>query len=358
MDGYLKKILKRLIPVILIASNSVSANTAELDRALNIYYAGFPEQAISLIEPLALSGDVDAQLLLGNILYSLSNTTEFNQTGDPVKWYKMAAVQNSSAANYALGVIYHNKWVKSRRKQDVEIAIFYYQNAVDLGHEDAQARLSNLKTRDKTSDTKKPLSTSSSDASVGSSKQTSKMPDENISEQTASVKLADTTKQTPGENNSELAGSMNSADTAKQAPVETTGNQSGAIKSANIAQPVPGENIAIEPGRVYLADVAYQCRNYTRTGFNYYAESIQGAFIEGNAKIDTIGPTASTSGTRLLKLTNKEFDAVISLTLQRVPKEVAKGLKAGRDFRVTGIVGDSQMIGSDCELTLTYQSAK
>ena len=337
MDGYLKKILKTLIPVILIASNSVSANTAELDRALNIYYAGFPERAIRLIEPLALSGDVDAQLLLGNILYSLSKTNEFNQTGDSVKWYKMAAVQNSSAANYALGVIYHNKWVKSHRKQDVEIAIFYYQNAVDLGHEDAQARLSNLKTRDKTSDTKKSLSTSISNASVGSSKQTSKMPDENISEQTASVKLADT---------------------AKQALVENTGNQSGAIKLANIAQPVPGDKIAIEPGSVNLADVAYQCRNYTRTGFNYYAESIQGAFIEGNAKIDTIGPSASTSGTRLLKLTNKEFDAVISLTLQGVPKEVAKGLKAGRDFRVTGIVGDSQMIGSDCKLTLTYQSAK
>jgi len=337
MDGYLKKILKILIPVILIASNSVSANTAELDRALNIYYAGFPEQAISLIEPLALSGDVDAQLLLGNILYSLSKTTEFNQTGDPVKWYKMAAVQNSSAANYALGVIYHNKWVKSHRKQDVEIAIFYYQNAVDLGHEDAQARLSNLKTRDKTSDKKKPLSISSSNVSARSSKQTSKMPDENSNEQTASVKLADIARQTPVENNAK---------------------QPDSIKLANIAQPVPGDKIALEPGNVNLADVAYQCRNYTRTGFNYYAESIQGAFIEGNAKIDTIGPTASTSGTRLLKLTNKQFDAVISLALQGVPKEVAKGLKAGGDFRVTGIVGHSEMIGSDCELTLTYQSAK
>jgi hypothetical protein len=358
MDGYLKKILKRLIPVILIASNSVSANTAELDRALNIYYAGFPERAISLIEPLALSGDVDAQLLLGNILYSLSKSNKFNEAGDPVKWYKMAAVQNSTAANYALGVIYHNKWAKSHRRQDVEIAIFYYQKAVDLGHEDAQARLSKLKTRDETSDKKKPLSTSNSNVSAGSSKQTSKMPDENSSKQTGSVKVAGIAKQTPGENNSEQAGGMNLADTTKQASVESSGSQSSAIKLANIAQPVPGENIAIEPGRVYLADVAYQCRNYTRTGFNYYAESIQGAFIEGNAKIDTIGPTASTSATRLLKLTNKEFNAVISLTLQGVPKEVAKGLKAGGDFRVTGIVGHSEMIGSDCDLNLTYQSAK
>jgi len=346
MDGYLKKILKRLIPVILIASNSVSANTAELDRALNIYYAGYPDRAINLIEPLALSGDVDAQLLLGNILYSLSKTNKFNQAGDPVKWYKMAAVQNSTAANYALGVIYHNKWVKSHRRQDVEIAIFYYQKAVDLGHEDAQARLSKLKTRDKTSDKKKPHFTSSSNASAGSSKQTSKMSDENSSKQTASVKLADTSKQTPVEND------------AKQAPVETSGKQSGAIKLANIAQPVPGENISIEPGSVNLTDVAYQCRNYTRTGFNYYAESIQGAFIEGTAVIDTIGPTSSTSATRLLRLTNKEFDAVITLTLQGVPKEVAKGLKRGGDFRVTGIVGHSQMIGSNCDLSLTYQSSK
>jgi len=121
---------------------------------------------------------------------------------------------------------------------------------------------------------------------------------------------------------------------------------------------VPGENISIEPGSVNLTDVAYQCRNYTRTGFNYYAESIQGAFIEGTAVIDTIGPTSSTSATRLLRLTNKEFDAVITLTLQGVPKEVAKGLKRGGDFRVTGIVGHSQMIGSNCDLSLTYQSSK
>jgi hypothetical protein len=352
MDGYLKKILKRLIPVILIASNSVSANTAELDRALNIYYAGYPDRAISLIEPLALSGDVDAQLLLGNILYSLSKTNKFNQTGDPVKWYKMAAVQNSTAANYALGVIYHNKWVKSHRRQDVEIAIYYYQKAVDLGHEDAQARLSKLKTRDKTSDKKKSLSTSSSNASVGSSKKTSKMPDENSSKQTGSVKVAGIAGQTPGENNSEQAGS------AKQEPVENSIKQSDAINLAKIAKQAPDENSVLEPGRVYLADVAYQCRNYTRTGFNYYAESIQGAFVEGSAKVDTIGPTASTSATRLLKLTNKEFDAVISLTLRGVPKDVAKGLKAGADFRVTGIVGHSEMIGSNCDLNLTYQLSK
>jgi len=49
---------------------------------------------------------------------------------------------------------------------------------------------------------------------------------------------------------------------------------------------------------------------------------------------------------------------VISLTLQGVPKEAAKGLKAGGDFRVTGIVGRSQMIDSNCELSLTYQSSK
>jgi hypothetical protein len=43
-----------------------------MDEAVKRYYAGFPEEAISMIKPLALSGNVDAQYLLGNILYSLS----------------------------------------------------------------------------------------------------------------------------------------------------------------------------------------------------------------------------------------------------------------------------------------------
>jgi len=352
MDGYLKNILKRLIPLILIASNSVSANTAELDKALNIYYAGFPDRAIGLIEPLALSGDVDAQLLLGNILYSLSKTNKFNQTGDPVKWYKMAAVQNSSAANYALGVIYHNRWVKSHRRQDVEIAIFYYREAVELGHQDAQARLSKLKTRDETFDEKKPLSSSNSNLSPGSPKKTSQLAGENNAKQSGMA------KQTPGGNDAKQPDAIKLTETAKQEFGESSGKQSGAINLANIAKQAPVENIGRESGSVNLADVAYQCRNYTRTGFNYYAESIRGALVEGNAKVDTIGLTSSTSGTRLVKLTNEQFDAVISLTLHDVPKEVAKALKAGRDFRVTGIVGLSQMIGSNCDLSLTYQSSK
>jgi len=64
--------LKWLVLLYLVTSNTVASNASELDKAVKIYYAGYPDQAISLIQPLAFSGDVDAQFLLGNILYSLS----------------------------------------------------------------------------------------------------------------------------------------------------------------------------------------------------------------------------------------------------------------------------------------------
>ena len=74
MDNFIKIILKKVIPLALIASFSVAADTKTIDEAVKRYYAGFPDEAISMMKPLALSGDVNAQYLLGNILYGLSKT--------------------------------------------------------------------------------------------------------------------------------------------------------------------------------------------------------------------------------------------------------------------------------------------
>ncbi len=123
----------------------------EIDRAVKKYYAGYPYQAIAMIRPVALSGDAKAQYLLGNILYSLSNSDGFAITEDPVKWYKVAAAQEYPEANYALGTIYQNIWINSDDKTDLGLAISYYEQADKFGHKTAKISLNKLKSMAKSS---------------------------------------------------------------------------------------------------------------------------------------------------------------------------------------------------------------
>ena len=335
MDRYIKQILKGLIPVLLMVSNSVVASSAELNNAIQIYYAGLPHQAISLIKPLAVSGDSDAQYLLGNILYSLSKTNISDDAEDPVEWYKMAAVQGSPDANYALGVIFHNNWVKSQRQQDIAIAIFYYEKAVELGVEDAQAYLSSLKSRRTTSNKSQKSSKSSS-----------------------STERTKPTDQIPVKTGTAESGAVKSATIAKQSPVKKSEQESSVASVAVTPSQIPQGDREQASITVNLADVASQCKNYTRVGFNYYAESILGALLVGSAKIDTIESRPSKPDTRLVTLTHQLSDIEILLALDGVPKEVVAGLKPGRDFGISGIVGRSQKEGSICDLMLTYQSTR
>ncbi len=129
----------------------------ELERAEKKYYAGYPYQAVAMIRPIASSGDAGAQFLLGNILYSLSNSDEFVITEDPVDWYKMAAAQDHPQAHYALGVIYQNKWVNFDDKSDFELAISYYEKAEKLDYPSAKSSLSKLKSMAKLSKKTKSL---------------------------------------------------------------------------------------------------------------------------------------------------------------------------------------------------------
>ena len=128
----------------------------KLERAEKKYYAGNPYQAIAMLRPIASSGDAEAQFMLGNILYSLSNSEKFEITEDPVDWYKMAAAQDHPQANYALGAIYQNKWVTFDNRSDLEMAISYYEIAKKLEHPSAKSSLSKLRSMAKFS--KKPKS--------------------------------------------------------------------------------------------------------------------------------------------------------------------------------------------------------
>ena len=144
MARKLRKSALRLIPTLLLFSNIPFAGASELDQAIKKYYAGYLDQAISIIKPLAISGDVEAQYLLGNIFYGLSKSKSPNLVGNPVKWYKMAAEQDFAPANYALGVIYNNNWVETSDQKEAELAMLFYQKALDLGYKQAEAALNKL----------------------------------------------------------------------------------------------------------------------------------------------------------------------------------------------------------------------
>lgn len=128
----------------MLFSNSPLAGSTELDQAIKKYYAGYPNQAISIIKPLAISGDVEAQYLLGNIFYGLSNSKTPILLENPIKWYEMAAAQDSAPANYALGVIYNNQWTRTSDQKEADLAKMYYQKALELGYKQAEAALHKL----------------------------------------------------------------------------------------------------------------------------------------------------------------------------------------------------------------------
>ena len=77
----------------------------------------------------------------------------------------------------------------------------------------------------------------------------------------------------------------------------------------------------------------------------------------GRAKIRSIEPSSSQSNARLINLFQNQSGTVIFLALDKVPEEVASKLKEKSVFAVTGIVTRARMIGSHCEISLSYQTA-
>jgi hypothetical protein len=130
--------------VLYLCAVNLSAGSTELDLALKKYYAGYPREAIGMIEPLAVSGNIDAQYLLGNLLYTLTQSGQYEVQGDPTKWYRLAAEQGSARAAYALGAIHNNRWLQARSDEDLGLAKSYYRRALDLGDEKARTALDKL----------------------------------------------------------------------------------------------------------------------------------------------------------------------------------------------------------------------
>jgi hypothetical protein len=308
----------------MIATSTVGATSAELTKAIQLYYTGLPDAAISSIKSLALAGDAEAQLTLGNILYSLSKANKDAEIEDFIKWYEMAAAQGSVDANSALGAIYHNKWLESRNNEDAALAISYYEKAIEQGDAKAQGYLSKLRRR--------------GGFAVGQIL---------LPKPKASPQPSIQSTQNSSEDSASKSDEKNSAVLVKTAPA----------KAAPVKQNA-GETYEVSTVQVNLTEIANQCSNYTMAGFDYYGESIAGAFLVGSAKIRTIEPSSSQLNTRLIRLFHKQSSTVIFLALDKVPEAVASKLQERNDFAITGIVTRAQMIGSHCEISLSYQTAE
>ncbi len=140
-----------LIPYLLTAlvsfSGNLSAGSKDIDQAINRYHAGQSGQAITILKPLAMSGNIEAQILLGNITYAQSKLDPMNSTDNPLEWYMMAAEQGSPEASYALGAIYHNNWLLSQQQDDANKAEYFYQQALDRGYTKAEGPLMKMAAR-------------------------------------------------------------------------------------------------------------------------------------------------------------------------------------------------------------------
>ena len=335
--------LKKLLPLILMVSCSVAAASKEINEAVKQYYAGNPEEAIEMLKPLAYADNVEAQYLLGNIFYTLSQSGKYDFIDEAVSWYEMAAKQNIAAANYALGAIFQNKWLKSRSREDAANAIVNYQKAVDLGDNKARSYLTKMKYRSGLSQPEAAAIVKERSAAaiavIEPNEKAIEIETESMETGVALLSVDDSTS----------AGAAKESETASETePVSISETPSPAItEEADV-----GVRITIA-----LGEISSQCQNLTEAGFALYAEAINGALLSGQALVVAMRSDSSEPGTFSIELSGQQPDGTIFLNLRKVPAEVARTFEKGREFEITGIIVDSRLVGANCSIDLNYQPA-
>ena len=165
-----------LLVVLSCLFSNLSANPLDLDQAAKAYQSGDSDRALAILKPLALQGDLQAQNLLGNIIYGLSLANPSKTTEDPKKWYQMASAQGSPEASYALGAIHNNQWLRTKREEDALLAEHFYQLALDRGYSKAEAPLMRIAAHNQA--TRKSSSLKYSDSSFNKQRRPSEKADQ------------------------------------------------------------------------------------------------------------------------------------------------------------------------------------
>lgn len=337
----------------LVVSTTVNASSTKLADAITVYYSGLPDQAIAMIRPLAQSGDSKAQLLLGNILHSLSRSNTSNSQEDPVTWYQMAAAQGSPEANYLLGVIYHNRWTESQEKGSDTIAISYYETASKLGNKAAHGPLIQIKYRDKKARKKSKATLKPKLKAIEAPTQKVVMPMaiervESPEETAVLEKKTITTAET-------LEKSLPTAAVVEKIAEKLTVDEPEILEIVQANNTSDADEVL---RHVYLEDVITECKKYTQAGFGYYAESINGAHLTGAATIRSIEPDKESNDSLIINLVKKQLDIELLLSIKGVPSATGKHLKELDIFGVSGIVGHAQKTQKNCEIDLFFKPIK
>ena len=345
----MKTLVTRLFALTLMASCSIAVAANVLDEALKRYYAGQPDKAIAMIEPRALAGDTDAQLLLGNILYSLSATGDYDLVDKSLEWYEMAAARNSAAAHHAIGVIHQNKWTDSRDKTDAATAMVYYRNAVALGDPNAQLQLTKIQSQSGLSPQEAvalvarreaPLAASTSAGAAAAEPEVTSQ----AAAESAAASVATNLEVVSPADDTSTAASTNQAAATESAAAPEVQDQSASIAS------IPASSVAVT-----LADIAVQCQNLTELGYALYADTIRGAALSGNATVVARLASDSQAGAYSIDLSNSQFAGTVSVNLLEVPESAAGEFEKGANHAVTGTVVDSKLDGSKCTVSAIYQ---
>ena len=344
-------IFNLLATALLFTSYTGWANSSVLDEAVQTYYSGRPAEAISMLTPLAESGDVKAQYMLGNIFYSLATTNKLIPQEESIKWYQMASDQDFAEANSALGVIYYNQWIKSRQEKDAAFAISYFEKALEQGARVAQKPLENLK------------SFSGLDASAvmalvqASLKETKAV----IKEERVEMVSVPIVEQLPVEPEPEK---MVQRPAPKPEVVSEVIQPEEPAKSESISDKANAEsalnNNSVEESAltVEFDEIIHQCTQYTEIGFEIYADTIRSASVVGEAKVSKIEPVSSALAFFDIGIETTKDDISIHLLLNDVPKSLAWDVQQGDIFSISGNIGSAQLKGSNCNIRASYKASE
>lgn len=335
-----------------LSAVNVAADPTTLDAALEKYYAGSPQAAVEMIEPVALAGDAGAQYLLGNILYSLSTSRGGESLEDSINWYRMAAAQGSAEANYALAVIYENSWRNSDQEAEAANAMVFYGEAADLGMDQAQMRLRRLAQRSGLSRDQALSLYRLNEAKAPKTEEvepvvTQAVESVDIVEPVQPVEVAEPVVAEPAEDIQPIAIVETAVDDAPVKPV--------AEAPEAVSEP-QDETVPAGPP-VSLAELSYQCQNFTETGFAIYAESIEGSRFSGTARMIDVKVETFGADSYRARLGSTQSGNTVFITLQGVPQDVADTFERGTQYQINGIILDSKLSGSRCDVNLQYPTA-
>ena len=128
----MKKLLIALTFVLGVHGRAMAGFT----EGANAYNAGNYALALKEIKPLALSGNRDAQHLLG-LMYYMGRGIERDYQ-QAMAWHRKAARQGKPDAQYIVGAMYYTG---NSVPQDQKEAVSWFRKAAEQGHAEAQHAL-------------------------------------------------------------------------------------------------------------------------------------------------------------------------------------------------------------------------